>query len=77
MLCQFLSLEKAPKATKILLPDAKASRLFTTADPVRESLFCHSKGESSKKPLTSGTVSAMRLPQRFSVLALQGREKTA
>lgn len=72
-----ISGKKAPKATKILLPDGKAYHFFTTAEPVTESLFCHSKGESSKKTLTSGTISAMRPPQRFSALALQGREKTA
>lgn len=59
MLYHFLPLEKAQKATKLLLSDRKASHFFTTADPITESLFCHSKGESSKKPPISGTVSAI------------------
>jgi len=41
----FLSLEKAPKATKLLLPDGKASHFFTAADPITESVLPQQRRE--------------------------------
>lgn len=49
MLCCFLSLEKAPKASKLLLPDRKKEKLFySSRSREGEPLSGHSKERALK-----------------------------